>query len=371
MFILQRVCWLPHVQRYLRHYAKKSKLPVMASNKRMVHQEMLRYVNPFARINVDSEIFLQVQPADVHQYTSGDVFIAQLFGDEVKNCTATLEVDITDNDKVVNVVVKKLPGNLSRFHCALKVPIRAELYIKSGANVRVEGIQSEALEIKSFGNINTNNVKATKVVLFSENGNVICNGTLLGKSTEIKTNNGNIVLNKAQGDSLNCSTKDGGINTDCCYVENSNFQTETGRLELKNVHKCSEVHVHRAGELKMTGVHGNLKIIAKGGSMNLQLSEVVGRSQIVAQDLDNEAVINISESIEQNTKVEVNACVVNLDDSLDHVAHALSEDKSTFLLNNVNTEHAHLLINSTGDKGVRIGKQSWADILRQKIKVTD
>lgn len=62
----------------------------------------------------------------------------------------------------------------------------------------------------------------------------------------------NISMDKLQGDNLNCSTKAGSIITDCCYVEKSKFQTETGRLELKNVHKTSEVHVHKSAELNMS-----------------------------------------------------------------------------------------------------------------------
>jgi len=73
--LLQRV-WLPQLNNHLRQYAKKSRAqfkPIMAVNKRMVHQEILHYVNPFARINVKSDIFLRIQPADVHLYTSGTV----------------------------------------------------------------------------------------------------------------------------------------------------------------------------------------------------------------------------------------------------------------------------------------------------------
>lgn len=59
-------------------------------------------------------------------------------------------------------------------------------------------------------------------------------------------------MDKLQGDSLTASTKAGSIITDCCYVEKSKFQTQTGRLELKNVHKSSQVHVHDSADLSMS-----------------------------------------------------------------------------------------------------------------------
>ncbi|KAI8040085.1 uncharacterized protein LOC128254184 [Drosophila gunungcola] len=366
--LLQRV-WLPQLNHHLRQYAKKSRAhfkPIMAVNKRMVHQEILHYVNPFARINVKSDVFLRIQPADVHQYTSGDVFIAQMCGGQVKNSNVSLDVKITDDDKVVNVVVKQLAEQPSQFECNLQIPVRSDVSVEAKGNVRVEGVQSELLQVKAAGGILTKNVKATNIKLYSENGNINCQGTLLGKITEIETHCGNISVDKLQGDSLNCSTKAGSIVTDCCYVENSKFQTQTGRLELKNVHKTSQVHVHQSGEINMTGVHGNLQVMTKGGSLNLQLSELVGHNKIDAQNLKDEAIIHISQAIEQDLHIEVTAAEVKLETELEHVAHALNEDKSKFLLNKSNTHR--LQVSSTGDKGVRLGKQSWSDMMRQKLQ---
>jgi len=132
--LLQRV-WLPQLNNHLRQYAKKSRAqfkPIMAVSKRMVHQEILHYVNPFARINVKSDIFLRIQPADVHLYTSGDVFIAQLLGGQVKNSNVSLDVKITDEDKVVNVVVKQLAEQPSQIECSLQIPVRSDVSVQLG-----------------------------------------------------------------------------------------------------------------------------------------------------------------------------------------------------------------------------------------------
>ncbi|XP_017024884.1 protein FAM185A [Drosophila kikkawai] len=367
MQLLQRLC--THIYKHQRHYVKKLRVdlkPNMSSNKRMVHQEILHYVNPFARIDVKSDIFVRVQPADVHRYTSGDVFIAQLCGGPVKNSNVTLDVKVSDDNKEVSVVVKKLTDQPSSFECILQVPVRSDVCTAGKANVRVEGIQSELLQVKAEGGILTKNVKATNISLYSENGNIICQGTLLGKITEIETHNGNISMDKLQGDSLTASTKSGSIVTDCCYVEESKFETATGRLDLKNVHKTSQVHVHDSADLSMTGVHGNLQVVTKGGSLNIQLSELVGHNKIDAQNLTDEAVIYISQTIEQDLNIDVGASNISLDTELEHLTHALSEDKSRFLLRNENNHK--LMVSSQGQKGVRLGKQSWSDMMRQKLQ---
>ncbi|KAH8397301.1 hypothetical protein KR215_011923 [Drosophila sulfurigaster] len=367
MQILQRLRWFPPiaVNNCIRYYAKKPQVATMPGKRLMVQQEFLHYVNQYARINIKSDIYVHVEPVDIHVHTSGDVFIAQLRGEATHNCNAQLDVNVSDDDKVVNVLIKQLTPQGTGSRCILKIPVWAEAYIETAAKVFVQGIQSEALEIKAIEGITTRNVRATNIALYSEKGNIVCQGVLLGKRTEIETHNGNIVLDKLQGDSLRCSTKTGSINTDSCYVENSKFETTTGNMDLKNVHKTSEVHVHEAGDLKMTGVHGNLSVNSKGGNLSLQLSELIGKSQIVAHNLANEAVIKISEAIESTINIEVKAAVVKLDNELEHVAHALSNDKSTFQLSGAK-EH-HLIVSSTGSNGVRLGKQSWLDLMRQTI----
>ncbi|ALC41541.1 CG8187 [Drosophila busckii] len=363
---LQHMRWLSAVTTkiFIRSASKSTKY-AMAGNS-LVHNELQRYVNPRARINVKSDIYLHVEPADVHVYTGGDVFIAQLVGEAVDNCTASMEVDISNEDKLVNVVVKKL-AQQSRFKCSLKIPVQAEMHIEAQGNVCVKNIQSEALQVQAAGNIVTKNVRATNINLKSENGNIKCEGTLLGKCTEIETHNGNIYMEKLQGDRLTCSTKAGNINTDCCYVDQSKFETTTGQLELKNVHKHSEVHVHQAADINMTGVHGSLNVNSKGGSIQLQLSELMGKSSINVENLKNEAIINISEAIENSTNIAVKACQVSLASELEHVSHALNADKNAFELNNEHQHHLHVC--STGEHGVRLGKQSWTDIMRETMKI--
>jgi len=84
-------------------------------------------------------------------------------------------------------------------------------------------------------------------------------------------------------------------------------------------------------------VHGNLQVTSKGGSLNVQLSELVGHNKIDAHNLEEEAIIHISQAIEQDLHIEVTAPEVKLDTELEHVAHALNEDKNKFLLSNSNT----------------------------------
>lgn len=94
----------------------------------------------------------------------------------------------------------------------------------------------------------------------------------------------------------------------------------------------------------------------------------MGSNKIDAENLLEEAIIHISQAIEQNLHIEVTAPEVKLENELEHVAHALNESKNKFVLSNPNTNR--LEVSSTGDKGVRLGKQSWSDMMRNKLKAT-
>lgn len=61
-------------------------------------------------------------------------------------------------------------------------------------------------------------------------------------------------MDKLQGDVITCKTKQGNISTNCSYVESSTFETDSGFLDLKNVHKKTKICVHQKGDLKMSKI---------------------------------------------------------------------------------------------------------------------
>lgn len=108
---------------------------------------------------------------------------------------------------------------------------------------------------------------------------------------------------------------------------------------------------------------------SKGGSIFLQLSELNGRSEINVENQEKESIINITEDIEKNTDIQIEAGVVCLDKELEHVSNALNEDKSKFSISNP-SEH-QLVVSSKGKNGVRLGKMSWSDVMFQAFSTTN
>ncbi|XP_061394197.1 protein FAM185A [Musca vetustissima] len=339
--------------------------------KKFVHQETLRYLSPTCNVKVISDIFLKVRSADVHEYPNGDVFIAQLHGGPAKNCPASMEVNVSDDENNVEVVVKKLKDDTGDFFCELEVPVKASLEATSNSGANISKIFGDFLKLKAENYISVSDVKAEEISVESVNGNVFSRGLLLGKRTKIVTNNnGHIILDKLQGDEILCKTDNGNITTNCCYVESSVFETNAGDLDLKNIHKTSQVNVQQAeGNLKMTGVHGNLNVNFNGTAMELQLSELNGENCIKSNQAKS-IVINISDDIENNTSILANLqnknSGITLDPSLQHLNEGLSENKQCFKWPKDKEQECKLEVNVNSP--LTLGKSSWADMLRLKMQ---
>ncbi|XP_011188622.1 protein FAM185A [Zeugodacus cucurbitae] len=355
----------------LRLYGKKYIKPKKMSNmlagnppNKQVHQETMRYIYPFARINIRTDIYLKVKAADVHEYPDANVLIAELHGGHARNCPVNMHVDVSEDERLVNIVINK-DANALDFHCNLEIPIRSDLHIEANDSVTVRNIFSSEINVRAQKNIETKEIRADNLTLDSAGGNISCKGMLLGRVTVVETKDlGNISLDKLQGDQLTCKTDAGNITTNSCYVEESKFVTNTGSLQLKNVHKRTEVDVQKSGELNMTGVHGNLTVRTNGGKLNLQLSELAGENVVKANGIE-QAIINISECIEEQSNIEVTSRAVVLDGSLSHLEDCVINNHTLFRNSKSTNASSNLIVHSSGE--VKLGKLSWMDSLREQL----
>ena len=73
---------------------------------------------------------------------------------------------------------------------------------------------------------------------------------------------------------LDISTDTGPISVASCYSDQSKFSTQTGDMDLKNVHNDSYVAVYTDSRVKMSGIDGTANVFMKQGSLNMQISHV-------------------------------------------------------------------------------------------------
>ena len=76
------------------------------------------------------------------------------------------------------------------------------------------------------------------------------------------------------GPSLDIRTDTGPISVASCYSDQSKFSTQSGDMDLKNVHNDSYVAVYTDSKVKMSGIDGTANVFMKKGSLDIQMSHV-------------------------------------------------------------------------------------------------
>ena len=83
------------------------------------------------------------------------------------------------------------------------------------------------------------------------------------------------VEKRVLGPSLDISTDTTGpIPVASCYSDQSKFSTQSGDMDLKNVHNDSYVAVYTDSKVKMSGIDGTANVFMKKGSLDIQMSHV-------------------------------------------------------------------------------------------------
>lgn len=162
---------------------------------------------------------------------------------------------------------------------------------------------------------------------------------------------------------MKAQTESGRITTECCYSEESKFVTNNGELQLKNIHKSSEISLTNGGKLNATGFHGKLQVKSSRSDIDLQLTEIYGESSIEAND-PKMFNVNISDLIEEHSCISAEAKEIQLQESLSHLSDKLSNN-TRFSIGNPDLVPDILTIKTNGN--LQLGKMSWMDTIKMKF----
>lgn len=91
---------------------------------------------------------------------------------------------------------------------------------------------------------------------------------------------------------------------------------------------------------------------------------MAGENVVKANGIE-QAVINISECIEEQSNIEVTSRAVVLDGSLSHLKDCVINKDTLFRNPKTTNALSNLIVNSTG--AVKLGKLSWMESLRGQL----
>lgn len=242
--------------------------------------------------------------------------------------------------------------------CLLEIPVKAdlELTLTDKSDADIENLYCDDLKV-SGRHVRTHNLNTKNVDIITNNGGIDCQGILLGQHIDLKAKNGNVNLNKIQGEKLIVQHSDGMISTSAIYSTFSTFACHNSVLNLKNIHKLCHINGTGAGELNMNGFYGTLLADLEDYKLNLQLSELLNENRITTK-CQTAASVNVAEKILEDCFVCMKSNRVILEQLVQEMKLKTNGDSDHITLNDENLE-TQLKIRAAGD--IILGKLAWAD----------
>lgn len=195
---------------------------------------------------------------------------------------------------------------LSDITLHVEVPIVYDVSVLTSGrgNISCRGMieSSYCRLISDEGDIRVTGVKTQSLEISSATGDILCSGAIQG-NVSITSGSGDVTSDKRSGvnilnfsgqnanfhthlivfqniypykrflgPSLDISTDSGDISVSSSYSDQSRFSTQTGNMNLRNVHNQSDVSVNGEGRVKMTGLDGATNVFLKKGDLEVQIS---------------------------------------------------------------------------------------------------
>uniref|UniRef100_A0A336LBC9 CSON006689 protein n=1 Tax=Culicoides sonorensis TaxID=179676 RepID=A0A336LBC9_CULSO len=314
--------------------------------------QIIKDVNPFSKIKIDSRISYKIKPFDLFECQDSNKLRAS-FDDpnKTENVDKFLKINVKNEHVEIHDTDAASPANLN---CILEVPVKSDLTIKTKNDVTLSDLYSDLLDIEAK-NIHVKNLHGTEVKLTSKNGQITSEGLLLGKQIRLFLENSNLSLDRIQGEKLIIKQLNGNVKISSCYSTFSQFDCTNSDLNLKNMHKLCHINAHGKGNLTMHGFSGTLIADLEDYLLNLQFSELLQRSKITCKS-ERPSVINLASQILENCYVKMRAIKMSLDEELTKLN--LSTNGEHIRIND-RTFANHLRIYHANE--VKLGKLSWED----------
>uniref|UniRef100_A0A182Q8W9 DUF4097 domain-containing protein n=1 Tax=Anopheles farauti TaxID=69004 RepID=A0A182Q8W9_9DIPT len=305
-------------------------------------------IDPYAKIHINCAYNLKIVPYDLLDCPDSNILKAT-----VKQGSGVDGLAVKISNKTVTITSDPNAGGAE---CVLEIPIKADLRIHNQGNTSLADLYSDEIEIVGSGDIDTKSLRSTNIKLCSTAGNIACRGITLAESVVATTSGrGNIFLDKLQGGSVSASTDAGNISVNASYSNKSTFQTKEGDLELKSIHKDCTVRSSGGKNIVMNGFYGTLDADVGSENVTLQLSEMVGTSNIKASSTKT-LHLNLAETVYETSCITVRSPSIELDSTIDDKTHQREAGSSK--LGKADAENT-LNVETAGSVVIR--QMSWAD----------
>ncbi|CAB3386008.1 Hypothetical predicted protein [Cloeon dipterum] len=254
------------------HLARKTQLircskidffPILGSAKnwKIVEKVADRQVPPLSNVTINSsDCPVVVCPADPQQYPDSDRLLIYLLKDQENDATDLQLVQATPNS--FNIDVHGSTDEQKTLEIHVPVQSNVSAFCSGGGDVSVKYLHSDRLAVvTSSGSISTKDIRCSEIVLATQGGSVACTGVLQGKINIKAMSQGTISCQRLQGPL-------------------ANVESEKGSVKFGSLHRKCKVEITGKADLIAAGLDGRLQAVLKEGNADVQVSNLVGHSNI-------------------------------------------------------------------------------------------
>ncbi|KAI4459134.1 putative adhesin [Holotrichia oblita] len=322
-------------------------------------------VSQFCTIILKCPYNINIKPIDVFQ-SQNKAFINI---DTNSDASKVPDVICNYNNDILSVDV--IGSDKEDFTLNIDTSVKANVDIQGCNNINIGNFYGKYIKANTKnGHINLAKSQCEEISLITDNGDIVCKDvTQAGDITLKIQNSGKITTDRLQGLKLQAYVANGSINVGSSYCDKSNFEIETGELQLKNLHKHVTINIKEEALLNIVGFDGDISINMKKGLANIQFSRIIEDSKIHIEN-DGSLILRLSEECQKENLIELLTNNFVLTDTINMNVNRNNESCELFPIDrekdglyklHVSCKKSHVLVNSA----------SWTDLFEKSYRVKD
>lgn len=179
-----------------------------------------------------------------------------------------LEVTCTEQQQF------QYPSRNITVHFQVPATCGVDVKVRGDASIEVKDLEGGPFQmVANQGTCYLKNLKGSSLKALSSNGGIICQSQLLFEHGFLETKKkGNISVKKLQGKEFYLKTEHGDVNVGATYLLKAKLASESGCINLGDVHGFTEIHVEE-GNISIGSTSGQLEAFTGRGSIDVNLSQ--------------------------------------------------------------------------------------------------
>jgi len=323
------------------------------------------------KVTASSPVDITVRSADPAHYHNLDQAIVRLLALEKSSKNPAKLKVLQDGHKLSVQCDLDKTASQSDYKVDVEVPIVHNVKVSAIREASVDVydfIESNYVDINAeIGNVRTQQIKTENLMIHTDSGDVLCEGTLQG-DVKISSNDGNIISSKRfMGPNVELETEGGDIRVASSYSDQAKFSTNKGSMNLRNIHNESYVAIYEEGDVKIQGLDGSTNIFIKKGDLDIHVSRIRHESRIHVEDGDIR--LRISDSYPIKLCIDANEVIPDAKCS-EHgkVEKKLNGENQHFFAAIEPNKFSPTLVIVAENGSVEIEMQDWATSFGVKLR---